>query len=32
MNAHNPLLAYERYRPDIPGVDEPCADTAGYAQ
>jgi hypothetical protein len=32
LNAHNPLLAYERYRPDIPGVDEPCEDTVGYAQ
>lgn len=25
LNAHNPLIAYERYRADIPGLDEPCA-------
>ena len=29
--AFNPLVAYERYRADIPGIDEPCPDTAGFA-
>jgi hypothetical protein len=29
MNAYNPSLVYERYRPDTPGVDEPCSDTTG---
>jgi len=27
---HNPLIAYKRYRADIPGLDEPCPDTTGY--
>jgi len=30
VTAFNPLVSYEPYRPDIPGVDEPCPDTAGY--
>lgn len=31
LNAYNPSLVYERYRPDVPGVDEPCPDTAGFS-
>jgi hypothetical protein len=30
MSAYNPSLVYERYQPDVPGVDEPCPDTAEF--
>jgi len=30
LAAHNPLIVYEPYKPDVAGVDEPCPDTAGY--
>lgn len=31
ITAYNPLVAFEPYRADIPGLDEPCSDTAGLA-
>jgi hypothetical protein len=31
VTAFNPLVVFEPYRADVPGIDEPCPDTAGYA-
>jgi hypothetical protein len=31
LHAHNPLLTWEPYRPDVPMIDEPCPDTTALA-
>jgi len=31
LTAYNPLVAYEPYRADVPGLDDPCPDTTGLA-